>query len=231
MRIAVLFLSMFACAGTSAAQTVAAANVAPSSAAPPAADNSGYTYHAEGRRDPFVSLMRRAPDIQRQPSGLRSTGLAGLTIGEVALKGILRAPDGYIGIVLGADQRSYIVRPGDRLLDGTVRGIAADSLVIAQQVVVGGERRLQRSRVAGVDADRLHAEPRDRRARGQPLGAGRGDARRVGTGLVGIQELLLRVRVLVPPGPVQQPGAVDQLAVLGDPRLHVLNLEEEVGIG
>jgi hypothetical protein len=52
----------------------------------------------------------------------------------VALKGILRGQDGYIGILLGADSRSYIVRPGDKLLDGTVRAIAADSLVIAQQV-------------------------------------------------------------------------------------------------
>ncbi len=52
----------------------------------------------------------------------------------MTLKGVLRGRDGYLGILLGADAKSYIVRPGDRLLDGTVRTIAADALVIVQQL-------------------------------------------------------------------------------------------------
>ena len=95
---------------------------------------SGYTYHPEGRRDPFVSLMHRAPDVQLGSAGARAPGLAGLGVSEVTLKGTMQARDGYIAMVLGSDSRTYIVRPGDRLQDGTIRAITRDSLVIAQQV-------------------------------------------------------------------------------------------------
>jgi hypothetical protein len=121
-------------AAQSVATTQAAANVPAPTAAGQTGETSGYDYHADGRRDPFVSLLRRGADTQRMPVGARPAGLAGLTAGEVNLKGILRGRDGYLGILLGADSRSYIVRAGDRLLDGTVRSIAADSLVIVQQL-------------------------------------------------------------------------------------------------
>jgi hypothetical protein len=97
-------------------------------------EQAGYTYNADGRRDPFVSLFRRGADVQRMPSGARPPGLAGLGAGEVTLKGTMQGHDGYIGMLLGTDAKTYIVRPGDRLLDGTIRAIAADSLVILQQV-------------------------------------------------------------------------------------------------
>ena len=114
-------------AATATAATAAAPAVPPDAA-------SGYTYHPEGRRDPFVSLMHRAPDVQLGSAGARAPGLAGLGVSEVTLKGTMQARDGYIAMVLGADSRTYIVRPGDRLQDGTIRAITRDSLVIAQQV-------------------------------------------------------------------------------------------------
>ena len=116
-----------------AAQSPAPANVAATPAAPAKVEEPGYTYHPEGRRDPFVSLLRRAADVQRGPVSARPGGLSGLATAEVTLKGVLQGREGYLGILLGADSKSYIVRAGDRLLDGTVRTIAADSLVIVQQ--------------------------------------------------------------------------------------------------
>ena len=116
-----------------AAQSAAPATVPAAPAAPAKAEAPGYTYHAEGRRDPFVSLLRRAEDVPRGAVGVRSGGLSGLATAEVTLKGVLQGREGYLGILLGADSKSYIVRAGDRLLDGTVRTIAADSLVIVQQ--------------------------------------------------------------------------------------------------
>jgi hypothetical protein len=110
-----------------AAQSVPASNAQPATPAVASVEQKGYTYNPQGRRDPFVSLLRRAADAQLTPVGARPGGLAGLAIGEVALKG-------YLGILLGVDKKSYIVRPGDRLLDGTVRTIAADSMVIVQQL-------------------------------------------------------------------------------------------------
>ena len=39
-----------------------------------------------------------------------------------------------MGILQGVDSKTYIVRSGDKLLDGTVRTITADAMVILQQV-------------------------------------------------------------------------------------------------
>jgi len=102
--------------------------------AAPTGETTGYTYHPDGRRDPFVSLLRHAAPVERGPAGARPAGLAGLGAGEVTLKGTMHGRDGYLAMLLGADTKTYIVRPGDRLLDGTIRTITADSLVILQQV-------------------------------------------------------------------------------------------------
>jgi type IV pilus assembly protein PilP len=109
------------------------------SAAPaaPAAESEspGFTYNPEGRRDPFVSLVKRGgAGLSPTVGGARPAGLAGLETAEVTLKGTIQSQSGYVGILLGADNKTYIVRAGDRLLDGTVRSITANALVILQQV-------------------------------------------------------------------------------------------------
>ena len=124
-----------------APKTSVAVTPNPQAAATPAAqvatvEPQGYTYDAGNRRDPFVSLIRRGTDTQVSPTGVgvRPPGLRGLTAGEVTLKGILASQGGYVGIVLGADNKTYIVHPGEALLDGTVRTITSDAMVILQQV-------------------------------------------------------------------------------------------------
>jgi Tfp pilus assembly protein PilP len=93
----------------------------------------GFTYNAEGRRDPFVSLTRRGSD-DRANNGPRAGGLAGMASSEVILKGTLISRGGYVGILQGLDNKSYIVRVGDKLADGSIRSISADAMVILQQV-------------------------------------------------------------------------------------------------
>ena len=102
--------------------------------APPALEPQGYTYDPAGRRDPFVSLVRRGGDTQKSATTVRPSGLGGLETGEVTLKGTMLSPGGFVGMLQGVDGKTYIVRSGDRLFDGTVRSIAQDSLVITQQV-------------------------------------------------------------------------------------------------
>jgi Tfp pilus assembly protein PilP len=106
-------------------------------------ESQGYTYIRDGRRDPFVSLVRRGSDSGVTP-GLRSAGLAGLGVAEITLKGTLESRGGYVGILQGADNRTYIVRAGDKLVDGTVRAIDADSMVILQVVSDPLSRERQR---------------------------------------------------------------------------------------
>lgn len=94
----------------------------------------GFTYNPEGRRDPFVSLVRRGVDPRSGGQTVRPPGLAGLSVAEVTLRGTVRSREGFVAILQGADQRAYIVRPGDKLFDGTVRAVSQNDVVILQQV-------------------------------------------------------------------------------------------------
>lgn len=107
---------------------------APAPTASSALEPQGYTYDPQGRRDPFVSLLRRGSDVTRSSAGSRANGLAGLETSEVTLKGTIASQGTYVGILQGSDNKTYIVRAGDKLLDGTIRAISPDSMVIAQQV-------------------------------------------------------------------------------------------------
>ena len=131
--------------GATGAQTPApAAPQAPPSPAPaepaPAPtplEPAGFTYNPEGRRDPFVSLVRRGTTTTRGGVGAaaaRPAGLAGLETAEVTLRGIIRSREGFVAMLQGADQKTYIVRAGDKLFDGTVRTISQNDMVILQQV-------------------------------------------------------------------------------------------------
>ena len=94
----------------------------------------GYTYKAEGRRDPFVTLLKRGSEATTSTAAGRAAGLAGLNTGEVTLRGILASQGEYVAMLLGSDSRTYIVRPGDKLADGMIRAITADAMVVLQQV-------------------------------------------------------------------------------------------------
>ena len=116
-----------------AAPVAASASPAPTVTGPEL-EPQGYTYDPQGRRDPFVSLLRRGSDVQRPTLGIRPAGLGGLETGEVTLKGTIASQGTYVGILQGSDNKTYIVKAGDKLLDGTIRTINADSMVITQQV-------------------------------------------------------------------------------------------------
>ena len=125
---------------TAPASPAPAATRATSPAEAPAADgkvvnalaSQGYTYNPNGRRDPFVSLLRRGADARS--SGPKMAGLGGLGTSEVSLRGVLSSEGDFVGILRGVDSKNYIVRVGDRLSDGTIRSISKDSMVILQEV-------------------------------------------------------------------------------------------------
>jgi Tfp pilus assembly protein PilP len=120
---------------TPAGPATPAAPAAPAQAGSQPLEPQGYTYDPQGRRDPFVSLLRRGGDVQRGGVvGARPAGLAGLETSEVTLKGTLASQGTLVGILQGSDNKTYIVKAGDKLFDGTIRAITPDSLVITQQV-------------------------------------------------------------------------------------------------
>jgi type IV pilus assembly protein PilP len=114
------------------AQKAAAATKTVAEKAEDAAEPQGYTYNPEGRRDPFVSLLRRGVDARA--NGPKASGIGGLGVSEVSLRGTVVSHGAFVGILQGVDSKNYIVRVGDKLSDGTIRTITADSMVILQQV-------------------------------------------------------------------------------------------------
>lgn len=103
---------------------------APAPAAAPAA--APYSYDPQGRRDPFVSLVARGSDPGSAAS--RPSGLPGLLISEVAVKGIVRDRTGLIAMVQGTGTKTFIVRTGEKLMDGSVKAITNDGVVFSQDV-------------------------------------------------------------------------------------------------
>jgi Tfp pilus assembly protein PilP len=98
------------------------------------AQGPGYSYDPQGRRDPFVSLLGRGGDAP-ETSGTRPPGLPGLLINEVTLKGVLKSTKGdFLALLQAPDARTYIVRAGDKVMDGKVKAISQDAVVFSQDV-------------------------------------------------------------------------------------------------
>ena len=134
---------MTAMAMVSPAAQGSPAQTTPSPAAPPAtgasqsaskpAEAGGpFTYNPEGRRDPFVSLIGKGSDPKN--TGARPPGVPGLLINEVSVKGIVRNSAGFVAMIQGPDNKTYVVKAGDRLMDGTVKSIVQDAVVFSQDV-------------------------------------------------------------------------------------------------
>ena len=101
-------------------------------ASKPAEAGAPFTYNPEGRRDPFVSLLGRGADPKAQ--GVRPPGVPGLLINEVSVKGIVRNSTGFVAMIQGPDNKTYVVKAGDRLMDGSVKSIIQDAVVFSQDV-------------------------------------------------------------------------------------------------
>lgn len=129
-RIGSLAAAPFALAMVVAGGAFAQPPVSPSAA--PQAEAEAYSYNPLGRRDPFLSLLARGSEPR--PTGRRGDGLAGLMVGELVVRGIVQSRGGFVAMVQAPDSKTYLVHPNDRLLDGTVRAITAQALIIAQEV-------------------------------------------------------------------------------------------------
>ena len=116
-----------------AAPTPPAPGATPPGATPPAAAPApeAYSYDPGGRRDPFISLLARGVET---PQGKKATGLAGLTTLELVVKGILQSQGAYVALVSGPDGKTYTAHANDRLLDGIIRNVTKQDLVIMQEV-------------------------------------------------------------------------------------------------
>ena len=89
-----------------------------------------YRYDPQGRRDPFQSLVGPAPRVPRD----RAPGVPGFLIDEMKLQGVVRTKQGLVAMINGPDNKGYLIRVGDKVLDGEVIRITQTSVVFRQEV-------------------------------------------------------------------------------------------------
>jgi Tfp pilus assembly protein PilP len=115
----------------------AAAPAQPGSAAPPTAAatppaQEAYTYRADGRRDPFLNLVGVGKDVTMISH--KSDGPTGLSLGEISVRGVMQSRGALVAMIQGPDNKTYIVHQGDKLLDGTIKTVTPQGLVVVQEV-------------------------------------------------------------------------------------------------
>jgi Tfp pilus assembly protein PilP len=91
--------------------------------APPAAESEV----KQARRDPFESLVSRQQQQANAVSHL-PPGKAGLQVSTLRLDGIVKSPNGMIAVVSNPQLRTYFLREGDHLYDGSVDKISMDGV-------------------------------------------------------------------------------------------------------
>ncbi len=79
----------------------------------------------QARRDPFESLVSRQ---QGKGGPALPPGKAGLQVSTLRLDGIVKAPNGMIAVVTNPQSRTYFLREGDHLYDGSVEKITMDGV-------------------------------------------------------------------------------------------------------
>lgn len=115
-------------AGVAVAKPPVQGSASTSVPVPPA---EAFTYQSAGRRDPFVSLVKRGTE---EVATSRATGLGGLDVGEVSLRGIVATQGTFVAMLQAPDNRTYLIRQNDLLRDARVKAITADGVVFLQKV-------------------------------------------------------------------------------------------------
>jgi len=83
-----------------------------------------------GRRDPFIS-----PVVNRSMIGSGcSMGKKCLAIGQISLKGVVKAEAGMIAVVVNAMDKAYFLRENDPVFNGYVVKITGDSIIFKETV-------------------------------------------------------------------------------------------------
>jgi Tfp pilus assembly protein PilP len=142
LRVALLSLVLSApswAASQVIAPAPAPAPVTPVPGAPPAAPPARtpadtYTYEPSGRRDPFLTLFGFTEVQVPVGTPRHIDGAAGLSVGEATVRGVMKSGGALIALVQGSDKRTFVVHQGDKLLDGTIKSVVPEGLVIVQAV-------------------------------------------------------------------------------------------------
>ena len=118
--------------GQAAPAPAGAAPPPPATTAAPPPAQEAYHYRADGRRDPFLNLIGTGSESRL--TSRRGEGPTGLTVGELSVRGVMQSRGALVAMVQGPDNKTYLVHQGDKLLDGTVKTVTPQGLIIVQEV-------------------------------------------------------------------------------------------------
>jgi Tfp pilus assembly protein PilP len=104
---------------------------APAAQAPPPTET--YVYQPLGRRDPFLNILNSGSE-GRPALSRRGEGPSGMTLAEVSVRGILQSRGSLVAMIQGPDNKTYLVHQGDKLLDGTIKSVTPQGLIVIQEV-------------------------------------------------------------------------------------------------
>ncbi|HEX9742467.1 MAG TPA: pilus assembly protein PilP [Nitrospiraceae bacterium] len=101
------------------------------------AGRGGYVYLPEGRRDPFVSMLRDSAgaDSEKKTDEINLPPLQRVTVAECTVIGIVWGGFGYTAMVQTPDGRGYVVQRGARI--GSNNGVVS---AITEKAVIVEER-------------------------------------------------------------------------------------------
>jgi Tfp pilus assembly protein PilP len=102
----------------------------PAGAPPPPVEN--YSYRPDGRRDPFHSLI--GTGTEPVADSRKGEGAAGLALAEISVSGIMQSRGSLVAMISGPDKKTFIVHQGDKLLDGAIKTITPQGLIVIQEI-------------------------------------------------------------------------------------------------
>ena len=57
-----------------------------------------------------------------------------MTVSEISVRGVMQSRGAVVAMIQGPDNKTYLVHQGDKLLDGTIKTITPQGLVVIQEV-------------------------------------------------------------------------------------------------
>lgn len=112
------------------------------------------TAAASGRRDPFVNPIRQTSADSAPPPTSLPPGIAGLLIGQANLVGVLKTNTGMKAMVVASGNRTFFLKENDKVYNGRVVKITADSLVFEESVLDPLGQTVKREVVKKLPADK-----------------------------------------------------------------------------
>ena len=96
----------------------------------------GYVYLPEGRRDPFLSILREASaEAAKKMDELNLPPLQRVTVAELTVIGIVWGGFGYTAMLQTPDGRGYVVKRGARIgnNNGVVSAITEKAVIVEER--------------------------------------------------------------------------------------------------